>query len=212
WGQVIDKFIDTDNINVTNLAESGNYAQGLYDSVFKTVLANAEPGDILLFECGYNDRNYPTSITSESARYENMKNYMELAYNEATAKGIKLVFVTPNISTHGTGWKQSVQGTGSVIAKCEELGCEYIDLSGLSWQYATDKYITPLGEEAAKTFWAANMNISDSLHSTYLGAMIMANIVANAMADMESVQNVVDTSASYTLYDTNGAEIELKIQ
>ncbi|MGN0181231.1 MAG: DNRLRE domain-containing protein [Candidatus Ornithomonoglobus sp.] len=212
WGQVIDKFIDTENVNVTNLAESGNYAQGLYDSVFKTVLANAEPGDVLLFECGYNDRNYPTSITSESARYENMQNYMELAYNEATEKGIKIVFVTPNISTHGTGWKQSVQGTGSVIAKCEALGCEYIDLSGLSWQYATDKYITPLGEEAAKTFWAANMNISDSLHSTYLGAMIMANIVANAMADMESVQNVIDTSASYTLYDTNGAEIELNIQ
>ncbi|MGN0162122.1 MAG: hypothetical protein ACI4EA_00890, partial [Candidatus Ornithomonoglobus sp.] len=201
-----------DDINVTNLAESGNYCQGLYETVFKTVLANAEEDDVLLFECGYNDRNYPASLGSDSARYANMQNYMELVYNEAVAKGINLCFVTPNISTHGTGWKESVQGTGSVIAKCEELGCKYIDLSGLSWQYATDNYITPLGEDAAKTFWAANMNVSDSLHSTYLGAMLMADIVANAMYDTEDLKSLVDTTAEFTLYDTNGEAITLSIQ
>ncbi|MGN1116175.1 MAG: hypothetical protein ACI4TH_06390, partial [Candidatus Ornithomonoglobus sp.] len=73
WGQVLDGFI-RDDINVTNLAESGNYCQGLYETVFKTVLANAEEGDVLLFECGYNDRNYPASLGSDSARYANMQN------------------------------------------------------------------------------------------------------------------------------------------
>ena len=71
WGQVMDKFIK-DSVNVTNLAESGNYTQGLYDTTFHRVIANSEPGDVLLFECGYNDRSYPASM-AESARVENMK-------------------------------------------------------------------------------------------------------------------------------------------
>jgi lysophospholipase L1-like esterase len=208
WGQVLDKFIKSD-VNVTNLAESGNYAQGLYDSVFKTVLANAEPGDVLLFECGYNDRNYPTALGSDTIRYENMKNYMELAYNEATAKGIKLVFVTPNASTHGTGWKASVQGAGHVISKCEELGAEYIDLSTKSFEYISTTKDT---EDESKTYAAANFNISDNLHSTYLGAMKNAEIVAQIMSEMDSLKNLVDTNASYDLTDTEGNVIELKIR
>ncbi len=201
WGQVLDKFINTDAINVTNLAESGNYAEGLYGDPFHGVLANAKAGDILLFECGYNDRNYPSSLGSDSARYENMKNYMELAYNDAKAIGVEVIFVTPNASVHGTGWKASVQGTGHVIDKAAELGAKCIDLSSASYAYYSTTKATV---DESKTYTAANFCISDSLHSTYHGAMKNAEIVASAMLGLDTTAHMVDTTASYDLVDTEG--------
>ncbi len=206
WGQVLDKFI-TDEINVTNLAESGNYAQGLYWTPFKGVLANAKAGDVLLFECGYNDRNYPSSLGSDSARYENMKTYMELVYNEAKAIGVEVIFVTPNASVHGTGWKSSVQGTGHVIDKAAELGATCIDLSGASFAYYSTTKAT---EEESKTYTAANFCISDSLHSTYHGAMKNAEIVASAMLSIDTTAHMVDTTASYDLVDTEGTMLVMQ--
>lgn len=207
WGQVIDKFINTDEINVTNLAESGNYAEGLYWTPFKGVLANAKAGDVLLFECGYNDRNYPSSLGSDSARYENMKTYMELVYNEAKAVGVEVIFVTPNASVHGTGWKASVQGTGHVIDKAAELGATCIDLSSASYAYYSTTKATV---DESKTYTAANFCISDSLHSTYHGAMKNAEIVASAMLSIDTTAHMVDTTASYDLVDTEGTMLVMQ--
>ncbi|MDD6485240.1 MAG: DNRLRE domain-containing protein [Clostridiales bacterium] len=201
WGEVIDKFI-VDSVNVTNLAESGNYAQGLYDTVFKTVIQCAQPGDLLVFECGYNDRNYPASLGSEAVRYENMQNYMERVYNEATAAGIDVVFVTPNASVHGTGWKASVQGTDSVIAKAQELGASCFNLSGTSFAY-----MEPLGT----TYCAANINVGDKLHSTYYGAMIFAGMVADGLAEL-GYSDIIDANASYTITDADGATTTVPVR
>lgn len=57
WGQQIGDYL---NIPVTNLANSGQYAAGLYTTAFPSVIENGEPGDILLIECAYNDRSYST--------------------------------------------------------------------------------------------------------------------------------------------------------
>ena len=203
WGQVFANFIK-DDVNVTNLAESGNYAQGLYNSVFKTVIANAYPGDVLLFEVGYNDRNYPAELGSDSARYENMKNYMELAYNEATEKGIEVIFVTPNASAHGTGWKSGVQGTGHVIEKSDALGAKYINLSGISYAFLEPKGID----------WTTNnFNVQgDTLHSAFFGAMKCAEIVAQELHDIDGYSDWVDTTKSYTLTDNAGESYILQVK
>ena len=203
WGQVFANFIK-DDVNVTNLAESGNYAQGLYNSVFKTVIANAYPGDVLLFEVGYNDRNYPAELGSDSARYENMKNYMELAYNEASEKGIEVIFVTPNASAHGTGWKSGVQGTGHVIEKSDALGAKYINLSGISYAFLEPKGID----------WTTNnFNVQgDTLHSAFFGAMKCAEIVAQELHDIDGYSDWVDTTKSYTLTDNAGESYILQVK
>lgn len=204
WGQVLDQFIN-DDVNVTNLAESGNYAQGLYESVFKTVMYAAEPGDILIFECGYNDRNYPSSLGSDTARYENMKNYMQLVNDESKAKGIDLVFVTPNASTHGTAWKADVQGTGHVVAKAEEMGTPYINLAAQSFAY-----MEPKGVDYCTTNFLAT---GDNLHSSYLAAMVFAGIVADGLVDLGgNFAGVVNQNAQYELSDAEGTTISIPVE
>ena len=209
WGQVLDKFIK-DSVNVTNLAESGNYAQGLYDTTFHSVIANSEPGDVLLFECGYNDRSYPASM-SESARVENMKHYMELVYNESKAAGLTIVFVTPNGTPRGDGWRENntVAVSGSVVEKCIEMDAPYIDLAGLST--AINKSLGET-EEEAKAYVNANYIVNgDDLHSSYLGAMRHALTVAQAMYGMDELKDLVDTEASYNMVDSKGGTQEFKV-
>lgn len=209
WGQVLDKFIK-DSVNVTNLAESGNYAQGLYDTTFHSVIANSEPGDVLLFECGYNDRSYPASM-SESARVENMKHYMELVYNESKAAGLTIVFVTPNGTPRGDGWRENntVAVSGSVVEKCIEMDAPYIDLAGLST--AINKSLGET-EEEAKAYVNANYIVNgDDLHSSYLGAMRHALTVAQAMYGMDELKDLVDTEASYNMVDSKGETQEFKV-
>lgn len=209
WGQVMDKFIK-DSVNVTNLAESGNYTQGLYDTTFHSVIANSEPGDVLLFECGYNDRSYPASM-AESARVENMKHYMELVYNESKAAGLTIVFVTPNGTPRGDGWRENntVAVSGSVVEKCIEMGAPYIDLAGLST--AINKSLGTT-EEEAKAYVNANYIVNgDDLHSSYLGAMRHALTVAQAMYGMDELKDLVDTEASYNMVDSEGETQEFKV-
>lgn len=209
WGQVLDKFIK-DSVNVTNLAESGNYAQGLYDTTFHSVIANSEPGDVLLFECGYNDRSYPASM-AESARVENMKHYMELVYNESKAAGLTIVFVTPNGTPRGDGWRENntVAVSGSVVEKCIEMDAPYIDLAGLST--AINKSLGTT-EEEAKAYVNANYIVNgDDLHSSYLGAMRHALTVAQAMYGMDELKDLVDTEASYNMVDSKGETQEFKV-
>lgn len=211
WGQVFDKFV-TDDMNVTNLAESGNYAKGLYDSVFHSVIFNSEPGDYLLFECGYNDKNHSTAVE--------MQNTVKLVQQECDEKGITVIFVTPNASVHGTGWKQSVQLASDLIEVSQEIGAKYIDLSSLSFAY----YSTTKADDASsREYTGKNFNVyfggaqQDQLHSSYYGALKNAEIVAQAIYDMQKTDEElaglkIDTSKSYVLKDSEGADLTFQVK
>lgn len=193
WGQVLDKYIK-DSVNVTNLAESGNYVKGLY-WVLGSILKNAEPGDVVLMEGGYNDKSYSNE--------DEMKKYMELAYNDATAKGVKLVFVTPNGTPRGDGWKADVVYAPAMKTKCAEMGADCIDLAALSFA---------INEPLGKDYVNANFIVAgDNLHSSYLGAMRHALTVAQAMYGIDGLKDMVDTEASYELTDSTGATLTFKV-
>lgn len=209
WGQVFDKYV-TDEMNVTNLAESGNYAKGLYDSVFNSVIFNSEPGDYLLFECGYNDRNYSSAAE--------MQDVVKLVQQACDEKGITVVFVTPNASVHD--WKASVSLTGSLIEVCNEIGAKYIDLSGLSYAYYST---TKASNEESNAYALRNFNVyfngasQDSLHSSYLGAMKCAEIVAQGIYDMQKTDETlaglkINTEVKYDLKDSEGNTITMQVK
>lgn len=209
WGQVFNKYV-TDEMNVTNLAESGNYAKGLYDSVFHSVIFNSEPGDYLLFECGYNDKNYSSAVE--------MQETVKLVQQECDEKGITVIFVTPNASVHD--WKAGVSLTGSLIEVCNEIGAKCIDLSGLSYAYYSTTKAT---NEDSNAYALKNFNVyfdgasQDTLHSSYLGAMKCAEIVAQGIYDMQKTDDTlaglkINTEAKYDLTDSEGGTITMQVK
>lgn len=211
WGQVFDKFV-TDEINVTNLAESGNYAKGLYDSVFHSVIYNSEPGDYLLFECGYNDSQYSNAT-------EMQETVIKIA-EECAAAQITPIFVTPNASVHGTGWKSNVRLSTELKEVCEEIGARCIDLAALSYNYYSTTKST---NEESRAYTERNFNVyfngasQDSLHSSYYGAMKCAEIVAQGIYDMQKTDDAlsdlkINTDAKYDLVDSEGGTITMQVK
>lgn len=200
WGQVFDMFV-ADDMNVTNLAESGNYIAGLLPA-FYGALNNAQPGDYILYEGGYNDSSYSNT--------DDMMAAMEEAYTAAKAKDVEVIFVTPNASTHGTGWYESVRYTSTIIAKSAELGAKCVNLSGLSFAY-----MNAMGKDyCAKNFnvYINNGASTDSLHSSYLGAVLNASLVAQALADDADLAGIkIDKTVSYDMPDSEGGTLTFAI-
>ena len=63
---MIDSYF-TDDVETVNLANGGHYATILETTAFPGVIANAQSGDYLIIECGYNDTKYNNAdITRES--------------------------------------------------------------------------------------------------------------------------------------------------
>jgi len=209
WGQVLQNFV-TDDIEVVNLAESGNYAEGLYNSPFKGVIANGQAGDYLLLECGYNDKNYSTQAKMTTA-VQNM-------IDECRAKGIIPILVTPNASAHD--FNNSVVWSSVLVSIAKEKGTFLVDLSKLSYEYLKNK-----GVDWAKM----NTNIyydgasQDTLHASYLGAYIWAETVMQNIADQQAAGAKDSQSKTLdgihinknfvkTLTDAEGNPITLQVQ
>lgn len=212
WGQVLDKFI-SDELNVTNLAESGNYAKGLYSPAFSSALASAEEGDYIIIEAGYNDANY----SSESE----MKTYLEKMADECSAKGVTIIMTGPNFGpSRGDTNSGSAKFTGGVLAAAATKGVLGINLSGLGKAYYEEKGWT-------SEYWSKNFNcyyddaVQDNLHLSYHGAMLHASLVAQAIYDAqndtentelaETLKGLKINTQAYNMTDSEGATITLQV-
>jgi len=207
WGQVMDKFI-SDDLNVTNLAESGNYATGLESAAFPGILANAKKGDFLIMESGYNDSKY----SSESKMTDALTRIAE----KCKQAGITLILVTPNCGAHGTTNKADVRFGPKVLEIAQENNILGVNLSGLEYPE-----FTKLGAE----YWGKNFNVyfdgqqQDALHSSYFGAMKHASVVAQAIYDAQSDEKYATQLAglkidktAYNMVDSEGVTITLQVK
>ncbi|MBQ2669451.1 MAG: hypothetical protein IJG06_01605, partial [Clostridia bacterium] len=127
WGQVIGDYI---NANIVNLANSGQFAKGLYDTAFPSVIENGRFGDICLIECGYNDRSYSTR--------DEMISTVKAMVNECREKGIAPILITPNASAHD--YKPSVSWSSYLKDAAVDMNCPLIDLSQLSYDFLYSLY------------------------------------------------------------------------
>lgn len=197
WGQQLDDFV---NVPVTNLANSGQFAAGLYRTAFSGVINHAERGDILLIECGYNDRNY-------SNRAE-MTECVKAMIGECRAKGIEPILVTPNASKHD--YKESVAWSGYLRDIAIDTDCKIIDLSKMSYDFLYGLY----GDDKDNVV-TMNYNLTavggDTLHSSYAGAYVWASIIAQGLKDM-GYGDLTDESFEYKFTDTLGNEITAKVK
>lgn len=195
WGQVIGNYL---NANIVNLANSGQFAKGLYDTAFPSVVHNRP--SICLIECGYNDRSYSTR--------EEMINTVKAMVSECRAKGITPILITPNASAHD--YKPSVSWSGYLRDVAVDTECDLIDLSQLSYDFLYSLY----GDDADGNI-TKNYNLTevggDTLHSSYAAAQKWASIVAQELKNMWPNAGIYNIEYEYTFTDTLGNKITCKI-
>lgn len=189
WGQVLPDYL-TDSVDVVNLANSGATANALYGTAFSQVRKSAQAGDILILESGYNDRTYDTEAV--------MKNAVTAMVNEAKAKEMEVVLVSPNASSHD--YKESVAWTSYMAQVAVSTDADYVDLSKLSYDFLYETY----GTNTDAVF--ANYNVSDGLHSKYNAANKWASLVAQSLY-VQGYQDLINGNYLYTFTDTLGNTI-----
>lgn len=161
WGQVIENYF-SDDVEVVNLANSGQYAAGLLSSAFPGVMAMAQKGDYFIIEAGYNDRSY-------SSR-EEMKASVISMVEQCEAKGIVPVLVSPNASAHD--FKAGLQFASTMNEAAAEMQAKYddvifVDLAKLSYEFMIGSGISHTAS-AEGDFITAVKNEDGSLKSVKL--------------------------------------------
>ncbi len=205
WGQVLDNYILTDDIEIVNLANSGADVPGLYGTAFTQVRESAKEGDILVLESAYNDKDHPVTV-------EEMKSGLKNMISQTEAKGATVVLVSPNASHHDL--KENVQWTTHMEEVAAETKTDYIDLSQLSNDflratYDADEFCAdgdPDKEGVQVNELSRIWNVSDRLHSTYNAAHKWASVVATELGKL-GYADLVNTEYKYEFTDGAGNTI-----
>ena len=193
WGQVIGNYL---TVPVTNLAQSGQYAKGLFDTAFPSIIENGEAGDIALIECGYNDRSYSTR--------EELTDCVKSMIAQCRTKGIEPILVTPNASEHD--YKPSVSWSSYVKDAAVDTGCKLIDLSQMSYDLLHELYGDNEDNEITKNFNLTEVG-GDTLHTSYAGANVWAMLVAKQLQAFG--YDILSNDNTYSFTDTEGHEIRV---
>lgn len=206
WGDVLGDYM-AEGVEVTNLGNSGAWAEGMLNDAFTNVKQSGKPGDILVLESGYNDSSH-TSM-------QVMRDSVKAMVKGAEANGMKVFVVTPNASSHsGNEYIGSVKSTGDMIKAYNELKDEgsnavLIDLAAKSGFFFKSYYgdaayagDTPsIPEATLATLTAIYNNAGDSLHSSYNAANCWAAVVANGIYENTDTAALVDATHTYTFND-----------
>ncbi len=193
WGQVLQNYVK--DVEVVDLANSGITAVGLLGSAFTQVLESAKEGDYLVLESGYNDKTYDPEAV--------MKDSLRAMIAGAEEKGVKVILVSPNASSHTYG--ANVAWTTFMEDVATETETDYIDLSQKSYDFFESTYA------GDRDNFKATYNVSDRLHSTFHGANKMAEIVAQGLYDLGH-SDIVNTEYEYTFTDYLNNEITCKVK
>ena len=196
WGQVLDSYI-VDNVNVTNLGNSGAWATGMRSDAFTNVLKSAQPGDIMILESGYNDRSHSTD--------EEMREAVTDMITTAYEMGLTTFLVTPNASAHDYSgsvvWSAAIREVATGLSDKTTL----IDLSQQSYDFLNSRY-----GSNTDTLIAYYNNSGDTLHSSTNAANCWAAIVAQGLAD-NGFADIVDTEYSYHFDDGTADGVTVQV-
>ncbi len=184
WGDVLQNYI-ADGVKVTNLGNSGAWAAGMVGDAFTNVIYSAQPGDVVIWESGYNDSSHGGA--------EPMKEAMTTAAQKCKEMNVDIYFVTPNASSHD--YNNSVHLAEEIRNLGTELEVPVIDLSAMSYEFLNSKYST-LGDNLHTLLRAIYNNSGDTLHSTYNAANCWAAIVAQGLPE-----ELTNKTYTYTFND-----------
>lgn len=199
WGQMIPRFFDN-SVVISNHAESGQRTTSfIAGRRLAKVLSMAKKGDYILIEFGHNDEK---DKAPGSGAYYNFSTNLKRFIDEARAKGLKPILLTPtarrrfdtngkNINTHGD-YVDAVRRVG------ERENVPVIELTDMT----TTLYET-LGEEGSKrtlvhypagSFPGQEKELADNTHFNPYGAYEVAKCVAEGLktAAPELAKHLID--------------------
>ena len=190
WGQVFGQYVTEANV-VTNLAGGGTYAKSWYEMAFPGVIQNAQPGDYFLIQAGINDRSY--------SNQEEMVEYLSRMIDQCREKDVIVILVTTmqspkfwkdkdgnEVGEHGV---PAGSGLAPFMDSIRQLAAEkevfLVDTGKLTGEWYS---------QVGRTYVAQNYHIynsetnveEDTLHLSYHGALKIAELVATALAQMQT--------------------------
>ena len=212
WGQLIHNFIN-DDVDIVNLANSGQWASGLQETAFTCVMQSAREGDYMILEAGWNDVSYSSKSEMKQAIIEMTE--------ACEAKGVIPVLVTPNSSAQTFSDKEDTQYAEVMREAAGEMQAKYndvifVDLADLSYQFLnatygtdTDAMTKSINLDYAGTSSVTNEK-GDMLHLSYLGAMKYAELVAQSMSD-QGVE-FINKDFTWSIEDKSGNTISVQVK
>lgn len=212
WGQLIGNFINED-IDILNLANSGQWAKGLQETAFTCVLQSAKAGDYMILESGWND-------VAKSSRAE-MKQAVIDMVEDCERKGVHPILVSPNCSAQTFDKGANTQYASTMREAANEMKEKYsdvilVDLASLSYEFLSNTYGTSTDEmnKNINLGYAGTSSVTgekgDSLHLSYLGAMKYAELVAQSMADQGI--DFINKEFTWSMVDKSGNTISVQVQ
>ncbi len=211
WGQVLSNFINSDRYEVVNLANAGYWAATLKTTAYPGIIYNASEGDIFLLESGVNDYWNPDSKGAEEGLDSN-RNTMKSAVIEMTegAKAANLPIILVNPNAMPSRHNESNCFSDVILETAKEQNIPAIDLSSLSSKALHELYYdednNTFNNNIGNNFGVIKGKPSDYTHSSYLGAMKYASIVAEELYKL-GWQDMINTEFSYSKKDGLGNNI-----
>lgn len=179
WGQVLDKFVDTNKWQIRDMAASGQYAKGFIEAgQFAPIQKYGKKGDIYIISIGINDTNYSNADEYKQAVTDMVK--------QAKDRGMRVILVKQQGRASDVNRTPLLKGRW-FGTQLDEIGAaenvQVIDLF-TAWQ----NYTTSIGYDAALGLYCAN----DDLHPNRAGAMKLAEF-ASELIDFDN--NVLEPGA-----------------
>ena len=128
WGQVLQAFFSSADVQVINRAIGGTSSRSFYNSFWSGVKGEMKRGDFLFIQFGINDR---AADVARRAVGEDFKNFLRSYVNEARAMGVIPVLVS---TVRRDAWQNGVpydsyhEHPGLVREVAAELNVPLIDL------------------------------------------------------------------------------------
>jgi len=179
WGQVLDKFVDTNKWQIRDMAASGQYAKGFIEAgQFAPIQKYGKNGDIYIISIGINDTNYSNADEYKQAVTDMVK--------QAKDRGMRVILVKQQGRASDVNSTPLLKGRW-FGTQLDEIGAaenvQVIDLF-TAWQ----NYTTSIGYDATLGLYCDN----DDLHPNRAGAMKLAEF-ASELIDFDN--NVLEAGA-----------------
>jgi len=190
WGQMVTRWFD-DKIAVANYAESGESASSfIAANRLKKIISLAHRGDYMFIEFGHNDQKQKNP---GSGAYYNFATNLKQFIDEAKAKGVTPIFVTPT-QRRSFDEQGHIKETHGDYPEAMRWVAKRENIKVIEVHEMTRTLFETMGVEGSKkalVHYAANTfprqfgALSDNTHFNPYGAYQVAKMVVQGIKDLQ---------------------------
>jgi lysophospholipase L1-like esterase len=193
WGQMLQAFFDTAEVEVLNRAVGGTSSKSFYNSFWPGVKSELQAGDVVFIQFGINDRNQ--TDTARTAYGDVYKGYLRAYVNEARALGAVPVLVSTvrrnAWNADGTAYDAYHEHPELTREVAAELNVLLIDLDAKN-----QAGMEAAGEAYVTRYWYNNYpsgeypnypnGANDNVHFQEMGAIQLAKYVVEGIQELSN--------------------------